>query len=555
MSKEIAKFLVKIGVDVEGAEAAQKRVDEVKEETKELGDEAKKADSKVSTFSKGLREGLTKGAQIAAVAIAAAGAAIFKFVNDTTAAIDETNKLAAALGLPVEELQRLQFAAGQSGLENEKLSASIKRLNSEMLLMATGAAGPAKDALDILQISLEDLEPLNTTERLGLIGDSLALVEDAAQRSALSARIFGEEAGPAMASLLAAGTEGLQDMTAAAQGVVSQEDADRASAFQDRMGELNDTVQGLVASIAVDLLPVVEDIVLRIQAWLAENDEVVKQNMGAVISGIAEVIGALIQEISFLVEIGRAWAGLFSDLSERGGVLGEVMQVLISVVKAAITPFTTVRTLVGEIANLMAELGVITVKTADDFNASIGNMETSASGLDTVAGKFDNLTGSVSRTNDELFDFNAEIEKAQNQGFFIGSPEAVALGKATAIKTELKNRRNRPRGGGGARAPKAKTPKAPKVEKPPLPTVDEIIQGILSGRGDILAERIKGLSVPGSTQAAKPQVAIDFMLVEVKPGAIQVFSDNAGEAGQAVLNALRDEFRKAATALKPGPKR
>jgi hypothetical protein len=80
-------------------------------------------------------------------------------------------------------------------------------------------------ALGTLGISLASIKGADAQTQLGIIGDALNKVEDQGMRARLTAQLFGEEAAPAIAPLLAQGSSGINKLAGDAR-VLSERQAD-----------------------------------------------------------------------------------------------------------------------------------------------------------------------------------------------------------------------------------------------------------------------------------------------------------------------------------------
>ena len=115
MATKIAELLVEIGVDVKDAKKAEKELGAVDKKAKALGKSAGASSGKLKKMGAALKT-MAKGAALAAAAVAGIGIALFKFVDAQTEGVDKTLKMSRALGIGVEEMQRLNFAFKQSGV-------------------------------------------------------------------------------------------------------------------------------------------------------------------------------------------------------------------------------------------------------------------------------------------------------------------------------------------------------------------------------------------------------------------------------------------------------
>lgn len=549
----IAELLVKLGVRLDGSVKADAQLRKLKKRAHEFGDQADTTAGKVRRLAAGVGRTLVRAAKVGVVAVGVYGAALGKLVAEKSAAIDATNKFSAALGINIEELQRLEFAAGQSGLSQGNLHKGVRNLNKAINEMAQGAGGVAKKAFDDLGLSLDDLDGYTQAEQIGIIGDALNKVENEGQRSALAAQIFGMRAGPEMATLLAQGSKGLQELMAQTRGVFTQEQADRASAMQDRIGELKNTVEAFSTSIAVELIPMATEWIQAAQRWFDRNEDIIRQDFAATVSFVVDVVRELAGEGAVLIDIVRGLVEVFESAGGRGDLLGDVISGLAWAAKQALRPLQNVRTLLGELAYLFEELGVISGKTADDFNRSIGNMEVSAQGLDRIAGKYDNL-------GDAAFDAAAAMKMAKAAETLygkgaVGPVSEAEMQRAKELEREARYAR-RPRvrrsGGGGSRRPKREAKREAKAKKPkPDPvTLEQLRRRLLTGDLSAMRENLSALSSSSASIAdTKPSVVIHHTDNSVHVGRVDMHVDGAGDptaTGKAAARALVDGSVRAA---------
>lgn len=147
----------------------------------------------------------------AATAVGIASAAISAAARPALDYADKLDKMAVSTGVSVERLQSFRFAADQTGAGADFVSQGLERLNRRLGEFVTTGAGPAKAALEQLGIEqeiatgkIEAGEPA-----LDAILERLDSVEGNAEKAAIAAKLFGDEAGPRMVRLLSAGRDGV----------------------------------------------------------------------------------------------------------------------------------------------------------------------------------------------------------------------------------------------------------------------------------------------------------------------------------------------------------
>jgi hypothetical protein len=509
MADTLAELLVELNVPPEQIDHAIKRVNELKGEAKELGTEIDRTNAKWD----GLKEGAVAVAGVAA-AFAAAVAGLFHFVESQTTAIAAMNDTAKAVGLGVEEYQRLRFAADQSGVSQETLATGMTKFNATLLELQRGGGKKAEETLTQLGLSLQDLNGLSRTQQIGVIGDALQNVSNEAERSALAATLFGKSAGPQMAQLLAEGSAGLEQLTAAAQGVLSEDDVARAAVFDDQLQAVKAQVEALMQGIAVELIPVISDVVESMSQWLAENDELIRQGIGGFIEGISQVTKELTDTMGALVSAVQLVDDAFSAL--RPDVEGSTISFgdLLSEVLRLTNPLHAVAAAVSDIQSAMAGA----TATAFSFSTSLADVAS----------------------------MKAAIEKGEKP-----PPPAPPRFGGKVFMDQGTGPAGGGRGGGGGGGGAKTSDKQTGLNKALAKlfgrgdgvTAEELISGIRSGNADIVGEKLRGFAQRSpSAKDVKPTVAIDFFNFSITQ---HIEAHDTKGAARESAEQIRKEFQRA----------
>ena len=214
-----------------------------------------------------LRTGIrTLGGALAGVATVGGLAAL---VNRSISAADAIGKTADKIGVGVEALQELRFAAKASGIEQQTLDMALQRFTRRTAEAAQGT-GEAKDALAQLGITLRDQDGhlRRSEDLLGDVADAFARIEDPAERVRLAFKLFDSE-GVALVNLLGDGSGALDQMRERARdlGIVLDEhlvrDAERARTELDTLAQV---VSANLTRAALEAAPVIADL----SSWLAD---------------------------------------------------------------------------------------------------------------------------------------------------------------------------------------------------------------------------------------------------------------------------------------------
>lgn len=193
-----------------------------------------------------------KGMAVAATAFGASLAALTKV---SVGYGDKIAKTADKLGVGIEALQELRYAAERAGVSSNTLDMALQRFGRRAAQAAKGG-GEAKDVLKQLGISTVDANgSLRSIEdMLGEVADGFMNTKDANERLLIAMKLFDSE-GVALVNMLKNGSSGLNDMRQQARdlGVVLDEklarDAEKAA---DKLGDLQKVLQVRTAAIVLE---------------------------------------------------------------------------------------------------------------------------------------------------------------------------------------------------------------------------------------------------------------------------------------------------------------
>jgi hypothetical protein len=190
-------------------------------------------------------------------------------VDRSISAADAIGKTADKIGVGVEALQELRFAAKASGVEQQTLDMALQRFTRRAAEAAQGT-GEAKDALAQMGIALRDQSGnlRRSEDLLGDVADASARIEDPAERVRLAFKLFDSE-GVALVNLLSDGSGALEQMRERARdlGIVLDEhlvrDAERARTELDTLSQV---ISANLTRAALEAAPVIADL----SSWLAD---------------------------------------------------------------------------------------------------------------------------------------------------------------------------------------------------------------------------------------------------------------------------------------------
>ncbi|WP_166163100.1 phage tail tape measure C-terminal domain-containing protein [Chelativorans oligotrophicus] len=283
-----------------------------------------------AAFSDGLKQahaGLQKFGMLAKQGLLAAGAAAGTaaaafgvMVKNTIDTADEMSKAALKIGVPIEELSRLKYAADLSGVSFEQLQTAVGRLSRVMNDAKNGSA-EAVQTFDQLGISAinADGSLKSASAILAEVADRFATMPEGAEKTALAMELMGRS-GANMIPLLNGGSAALSQLMSEADTfgqVFTQAMGTNAEAFNDNISRLSGTLGNLAARVATELLPHL----VSFTDWLVENAPAIQQWAGVVIEQFA-IFGQNIAQLK--TEIDTIIAGFQAF---RDGVTAAVNQV------------------------------------------------------------------------------------------------------------------------------------------------------------------------------------------------------------------------------------
>lgn len=170
---------------------------------------------------------------------------------------DANIKLARNLGTTVEELTELQFAAGLSGVDADRLKDGLKDLQKTSVEAARGSKELRRDYRR-LNINVSKFVKLPLADKLQQVADGLTRIENPAERAQVKMRVLGES-GVYMGNLLDNGSKAIKDMRKEARDlglVMSTETAVAAEKMNDAVDKATFVFKGLKGPISKELIPV-----------------------------------------------------------------------------------------------------------------------------------------------------------------------------------------------------------------------------------------------------------------------------------------------------------
>jgi len=310
-------YSIGLKVDSRQVKQAQGELGRFGQQSKKTGDSVKRFGRQVDRSAASVKR-MSAGADLAKRAVGGLIAALSvrqlqQFVTSTIAAADAIDNAARTAGVGAERLQELRFAFGQLvGTTDKDVDAALRRFNRRLGEAQNGAKG-YRDALTGIGVAVDQ----ETQPALEAVLQNLAQIESTSERSRVAAKLFGEDAGPALAAALGEGIDAMDD--AASQAVImSNEIAASGSRIQDDIDKMasniNTGLQNAFLGAAVS------------------NEEQIRSLIATILRGMATVAD-FGDEVS-----GPLGAGLLGRVlfGKKGAVIGTLLTSAVQTVNALI---------------------------------------------------------------------------------------------------------------------------------------------------------------------------------------------------------------------------
>ncbi|MEL0099426.1 MAG: hypothetical protein VW907_07725, partial [Opitutae bacterium] len=332
---------------------------------------AKDQSAKSSRTARESLERLGRAATIAGTAVAAATTAsailIGRQVKETVDFADSIAKVSSKIGVAVEDLSALGYAAQLTGVEQRTLNMALQRFSRRVAEAAKGK-GELKNEIASLGIQLRDSNG-NMRKSIDILHDYADAIQNAEsdqEKLRLAFKAFDSE-GAALVNLLRNGSDGLRKMTneAAVLGIVIEtETAKRAERFNEQLTRIKTAGKGYSNLMVSELLPILEKlanaVIFQVKRFNEWRDSV---------DGLQTEMQSFLQNLNtgFLTVYGtmhQFWDGLrllWEMFKSVGIVIGQtsaiINNVLVRKVEAAIDIFRVWRDHTVDLINSLKVLG------------------------------------------------------------------------------------------------------------------------------------------------------------------------------------------------------
>ena len=198
---------------------------------------------------------------------------LVKFALEAVKATAELHRFSEEVGIGVEELSKLKFAADMTDAGEHFRQAMLKL--SLNIAEASDKGSKAARIFQAIGFDLDQLQHQSTDETFKQLADKFAGWENGAGKAAIAMELLGSR-NAALIKLLSEGREGIDaygNQLDQVGGVVTKEAAEKAHQFEQAMTLLKATANGVALTIGSELVPAITEFIRNaLQALTGSGD-------------------------------------------------------------------------------------------------------------------------------------------------------------------------------------------------------------------------------------------------------------------------------------------
>ncbi len=214
------------------------------------------AEKQLMAFDKKAREIGSSGGGLSLISNSVAGlaagfgaAALGSGLLNTVNRLDDLGDMADGLGDTAQNLSRLHFAAEQLGSSGEAVDSAMAKMTKSIGTAAI-EGGPAREAIEGIGLSVENLQRMAPSQAFIAITNALAKLPNVYDKAAVASKLFGKGAIEII-SILKAGSGEIEEYGKRLDelgGTATEAQIETAARLKDQLTELNSTWEGLKSS-------------------------------------------------------------------------------------------------------------------------------------------------------------------------------------------------------------------------------------------------------------------------------------------------------------------
>ncbi len=253
----------------------------------------------------------------------AAGLTVGAFAGMVKGSIDagvRLTELSARIGVGIVALSQYKYVAEANSISLETLSGAFQKMQISVSKSASGT-GAAAEALDQLGLSTSALQKLAPDQQFEAIAEALSQVGNKGDQAKLAMALFGK-AGTQLLPIMEEGRAGLLEMREEADRLgltISEVAGKQLSEFDDAMDRIGGRMEGVKNTIAIGLLPALNDIAKALEDTNSKSDSfrIVAEGLGDTMKVLTFATMAAFEAI---VSVGKAMGAVEAakDLAYSG---------------------------------------------------------------------------------------------------------------------------------------------------------------------------------------------------------------------------------------------
>ena len=257
-------------------------------------------------------------------------------ISQSLKSTDALAKTASKIGTTTEALSALQYAGQLTGVEVNTMNMALQRFTRRASEAAVGT-GEAKGALRELNVDARSLVRLPLDERMLVLADAFADVENESDRLRLAFKLFDSE-GAALVNTLGQGRQGLSEMLGEARSlgvVMSSGAAQGVEDANDALFRMQSLFGGIIKQTVAALAPAIsaladmmtqkvrgsfDDANNGIQEFAKALAKDAVEGMIAAVKGFESLVRGLVETANQLLVIKAKLTGFFTPDDEKDAV-------------------------------------------------------------------------------------------------------------------------------------------------------------------------------------------------------------------------------------------
>lgn len=191
-------------------------------------------------------------------AVASVASEAFGMLSERFDAIDDIGDFAQQVGVSVEELTGLRFAAEQAGSSAEAADAGLQKMVTT-IGQAQAGSKKAVEAFEQFGLNIADIAKESPGEAFKQIADKIAELPSVTQQAAAAVSIFGKN-GAQLMNVLREGGDGIDSFIERGKevgAVLTNDAAAKAGEASDAIKELKTAWEGLTNNLLAEVAPAI----------------------------------------------------------------------------------------------------------------------------------------------------------------------------------------------------------------------------------------------------------------------------------------------------------